>query len=173
MDLYDLIVLFDMSRDAFRKIMLPAPVSAANDAVSVRSMELVVFRDSLALAVWNVEQSVCVWILEESWSRRFDFDFTNVSISPMFTRPLWIRENGEVVVALHDGCLVLCNHGGGEVEEFVGGGGSRSDEYKRALHMGSYTSSLVLVNERSSLNDAVTCKNLSTVRLDFGVDDLV
>lgn len=169
MDSHDVVVLFDMSREVFRTMILPVRV-VGNDPLS--SHDLGVYRGCLALALWKVsgaEPRLCVWVMqeygvEESWTKNFNFDFS--SIGNGFVRPLWIRKQGGVVVVWKDGRLVSCDREG-EVED-LGVRGSRSDTYQRSLHVDSYMSSLVLLERGSDYSDTTTGSSLPTLQTDDG-----
>lgn len=166
MDFYDLIVLFDMCHEVFKTMMLP--VSLVNND-PMRSKDLVVYRESLALILWNVsgaEPSCCVWVMQEygvedSWTKNFSIDFGNFGNG--FMRPLWVRKHGEVMIVWQDGCLISYDPDGGEVKG-LGVHGSRSEEYRRSLHVDSYVNSLVLLERGPYFSDAVTCNKLPTLQ---------
>lgn len=166
MEFYDLIVLFDMSREIFRTMMLPVRLES-NDPL--RNHDLAVYGDSLALILWNVsgaDPRFCVWVMkeygvEESWTKNLCFDLGSIGIG--FIRPLWIRKKGEVVVVWQGGHLVSYDHGGGEVKD-LGIRGSRSDTYQHSLHVDRYLSSLVLLERGPYFSDSATGNSLPALR---------
>ncbi|KAG8386774.1 hypothetical protein BUALT_Bualt03G0183900 [Buddleja alternifolia] len=166
MNSYDLIVLFDMCHEVFREMMLPDILANVDPNTS---KDLLVYKESLALIAWNVsavEPRCCVWVMEEygvmgSWTKLFDFDHHNFG-SGRIMRPLWVRRNGEVVMVREDGRLISYDPNGGEVED-LGVRGSRSEDYRRSVHVESYTTSLVLLERGSCFSDSVTCKELPSL----------
>ncbi|KAI3457104.1 hypothetical protein Pfo_013767 [Paulownia fortunei] len=165
MDLYDLIVLFDMCHEVFGEMMLP--VSLVNND-PMRSKDLVVYMESLALILWNVsgvEPRFCVWVMKEygvqdSWIKHFSFDFHNFGGG--FMRPLWVRKHGEVITVWQDGHLISYDPDGAEVKD-LGVHGSRYEEYRRSIHVDSFMKSLVLLERGPYFSDAVTCNKLPTL----------
>ncbi|KAK6134291.1 hypothetical protein DH2020_031981 [Rehmannia glutinosa] len=165
MDSYDLIVFFDMCHEVFGEMLLP--VSLVNND-HMRSKDLVVYMESLALILWNMngaEPCFCVWVMkeygvQESWIKHFSFDFHD--FGGRFLRPLWVRNKGEVITVCQDGRLISYDPDGGEVKD-LGVHGSRSDDYRRSIHVESYVESLVLIGRGPYASDSATCKKLPTL----------
>ncbi|KAK6134391.1 hypothetical protein DH2020_031880 [Rehmannia glutinosa] len=161
LDSYDLIVFFDMCREVFGE--MPLPVSLVNNDL-MRSKDLVVYMESLALILWNMngaEPCFCVWVMkeygvQESWIKHFSFDFHD--FGGRFLRPLWVRNKGEVITVCQDGRLISYDPDGGEVKD-LGVHGSRSDDYRRSIHVESYVESLILIGRGPYASDSATCKN--------------
>lgn len=169
-DLYDVIVLFDMSLEVFRTMMLPVQLGSDDP---LKSHDLMLYKSSLALTLWNVsgaEPCFCVYVMEEygaekSWTRKFCFDSS--SIGSEFVRPLWIRKRGGVVAIWKDGRLYSHDEEGGEAED-LGVRGYRSDTYQRSLHVDSFVCSLVLLERGPYSSDAATGNNLQTLQTGDG-----
>lgn len=169
LDLYDLIVSFDMSLEVFRTVMLPVHL-ASNDPS--RSHDLMLYKGSLALTSWSVagaEPCFCVYVMQEyrvekSWTQKFRFDFSSIE---EFVRPLWIREQGEVVGIWNDGRLYSHDEEGGEAKD-LGVRGYRSDTYQRSLHVDSFVCSLVLLERGPYSSDVATGNNLQTLQTGDG-----
>ncbi|KAL8512606.1 hypothetical protein ACS0TY_018917 [Phlomoides rotata] len=144
MDNFNSIVFFEMCNEVFGTLMLPMSL-VSNDLT--RGSDLVVFRGYVGLISWGSEHNFCVWVMQEygvgeSWSRILSFDLGDLGGG--FVRGLWVRRNGGVITVWEDGHLMCYYDGDDEVED-VGVGGSRSEEYRRSIHVDSYVSSLVLL----------------------------
>ncbi|KAL0443799.1 UNVERIFIED_CONTAM: putative F-box protein [Sesamum latifolium] len=167
-DCYDLIVLFDMCGEVFREMMLPVSL-ADND--SMRSKDLVVYKESLAVIVWSVsgpEPGFCLWVMNEygvewSWTKHLSIDLHEFGRG--YVRPLWIRKHGEVITVWQDGRLIAYDHDGAEVKD-LGVRGSRSEDYRRSVHVDGYMKSLVLLEKGSCFSDAVTRTKLPALQTD-------
>lgn len=169
-DFCDWIVLFDMSNDVFRKMMLPVSLVNDDDDGALRSKDLVVFMDSLALIACDfsrAEPKCCVWVMkeygvEESWSKHLCFD--SQDFGGRFIRPLWVRKCGEVVITgWKDGDLYSYYPNGAEVKD-LGVHGSRSEDYGRSIRVDGYTKSLVLLERGPYSYDALTCTKLPNLQ---------
>ncbi|KAL3632778.1 hypothetical protein CASFOL_025762 [Castilleja foliolosa] len=166
---YDVIVFFDMCKEVFGKIMLPFS-AANNDTNSVVTKDLVVYNESIALILWSEtgpEPGFCLWVMkeygvEESWTKHMSFD--SHGYWERLMKPLWVRKRGEVITVRQDGCLVLYGSDGAEVKD-LGVYGSRSEDYRRSIRVGSYMESLVLLNKGPYSSDAVSKKELPTLHM--------
>lgn len=102
----DVILLFDMCNEVFGLMKLPVGV---RENGNVSSMDLVAHMESLAILCWNmsgVAHSICVWVMkvygvEESWTNHMRIDCGGTMV-----RPLWVRENGELLATRKDGHLI-------------------------------------------------------------------
>ncbi|KAK6157536.1 hypothetical protein DH2020_011784 [Rehmannia glutinosa] len=98
--------------------------------------------------------------VQESWIKHFSFDFHD--FGGRFLRPLWVRNKGEVITVCQDGRLISYDPDGGEVKD-LGVHGSRSDDYRRSIHVESYVESLILIGRGPYASDSATCKKLPTL----------
>ncbi|GFP79180.1 F-box protein at3g07870 [Phtheirospermum japonicum] len=169
-DFYDVIVFFDMCKEVFGKIMLPLSV-VNNDNNRLRTKDLVVYNESLALILWNVsgpEPGFCIWVMkeygvQESWTKHMSFDSRD--FGERFMRPLWVRKRGEVITVWQDGRLVSYGPDGAEEVKDLGVDGSRSEDHRRrSIRVDSYMESLVLLDKGPS-SDVLTSKKLPTLHM--------
>ncbi|KAK4438884.1 F-box protein [Sesamum alatum] len=167
-DCYDLIVLFDMCGEVFREMMLPVSLV---DIGPMRSKDLVVYMESLAVIEWSVlgqEAGFCVWVMNEygvdsSWTKHFSIDLHEFGGG--YVRPLWVRKHGDVITVWQDGHLIAYDRDDAEVKD-LGVHGSRCEDYLRSVHVDGYVKSLVLLEKGSCFSDAVTRSKLPALRTD-------
>ncbi|KAL3821391.1 hypothetical protein ACJIZ3_007296 [Penstemon smallii] len=135
----------------------------------MESKDLVVCMESLALVICNVsrvEPSFCIWVMKEygdvdSWSKHFNIDFS--SFGGGFTRPLWVRKNGEVIAVSEDGRLICYDLDGEEIRD-LGVRGLGCEDYRRSLHVDGFMESLVLLERGRNFSDVITCNRLPTLQ---------
>ncbi|XP_073128494.1 F-box/kelch-repeat protein At3g23880-like [Henckelia pumila] len=152
----DLIVSFDMCREVFRKMTIPASLV---NLESFSSKDVVAYKGSLALVSWNLsgnDPGFCVWVMKEygvaeSWAKHFVMTYQNAGGGIM--RPLWVRKNGGILVARQDGRVVSYDVVGDGVED-LRIRGSSSEEFVRSVHVDGYMESLVLLGRGPMFDDA-------------------
>ncbi|GER56475.1 F-box and associated interaction domains-containing protein [Striga asiatica] len=169
-DSYDLVLSFHMSNEVFSEVLLPC--SLTDDDLAVVK-DLLVLNDSLALILSSMS-SFCVWVMKEygvreSWSKHLSFDLR--SLGERLVRPLWVRKGGGILAVLEDGRLICCNLGEGkekdeEIIKDIGVGRSRSEDYRRSIHVDSHVESLVLL-EKGILTSA-KLSTLKVMEIDWG-----
>lgn len=166
----DLIVSFDMCREVFWEMTIP---DSLVNLESFRSKDVVAYKGSLALISWNLtgnDPGFCVWVMKEygvveSWAKHFGMTYDTVGGGIM--KPLWVRKNGEILVARQDGRVVSYDLLGAEGED-LGIRGSSSEEFVRSVHVDCYMESLVLLGRGPKFDDAFIRNMLPLLKFNNG-----
>ncbi|XP_073312170.1 F-box protein At3g07870-like [Primulina huaijiensis] len=171
----DSIVSFDMCREVFWEMTIPASLV---NLESFGSKDVVAYTGSLALISWNHmgnDPGFCVWVMKEygvveSWAKHFVMTYQIVGGGIM--RPLWVRKNGEILVARQDGRVVSYDQLGAEVED-LGIRGSSYEEFVHSVHVDGYMESLVLLGKGPKFDDACIRNMLPILKFNNGCSSSV
>ncbi|XP_057506276.1 F-box/kelch-repeat protein At3g06240-like [Actinidia eriantha] len=153
-DFWNLIVLFDMSSEVFREMLVPESVNRLDDGMGETS--LVAFRESISLIelwVYGDDPHCTVWVMKdygvaESWSKQFRFD-----LSGGLKKPLGLRRNGEVIMTSKEGYLVSVDPKRRRILDLeirV----STYWYYENLFYVGTHMESLVLLDKVLNFRDA-------------------
>ncbi|KAI8007953.1 F-box/kelch-repeat protein [Camellia lanceoleosa] len=104
---FRMIVSFNMNDEVFREISFPDGI--AGEEKLMERMSLVVFEETLCLiqhCQYHDDPHCLIWMMKEngvvaSWVKQFRIDFCGE-----LRKPIGMRKNGEVLVAMRDGYLV-------------------------------------------------------------------